>query len=72
MWAVGSRGRNLAARSSGSRASAKRPSFSRDLAQQMQRLAGIGPRLDDAREQGLGAGEIARCRALAGVAAERV
>ena len=38
------------------------------LAQQMQRLAGIGPRLDDLRQQRLGAGEVAGGGALHGVA----
>ena len=42
------------------------------LAQKMQRLPGIGPRLDDLRQQRLGAGEVAGGRALHGVARQRL
>ena len=42
------------------------------LAQQMQRLAGIGPRLGDLRQQRLGAGEVAGGGALHGVARQRL
>ena len=42
------------------------------LAQQMQRLPGVGPRLGDLRQQRLGAGEVAGGRALHGVARQRL
>ena len=42
------------------------------LAQEMERLAGIGPRFGDLRQQRLGAGEVAGRGALHGVAGQRL
>ena len=42
------------------------------LAQQMQRLSGIGPRFDDLRQQWLGTDEVAGGGALHGVARQRL
>ena len=48
------------------------PEFQAGLSQQMHSLPGIGPLLRDAREQGLGRGEVALTRALDGFAGESV
>ena len=46
--------------------------FQADLTQEMEKLSGIGARLDGLRKQGFGAGEIAASCQLQAVAAERL